>query len=529
MKTSTCFLICQRFGLTTGFVAITWILLGAFPAEAGTNSNLGRLTVREVLLGKLPIAAKNAAAVLSDDCQHVAIPCQRGLRWTILHDGVEGQTYQSVNSMMFSRSSGRLAYVARKGLNEDVLVLGGKEILVRHGIAPDSVKFSPDGLRYAYVIGISNSLGGGSPMYDVDEKGASLAGSGATGKKRMLWGGPSRVVVDGKESRDYLSVATRKIMFSPDGKHVAYHASAFQRPTTPDLGVVVRDGVESNPYQGILEGTPVFSPDSQHLAFAGERDGKWFAVHDGKEGEPYDGIFTDSLKFTPDSQRLVYRARRGDRWYLVVGGKETRPVDNDEFGDPIYRPDSQRMAIATGSDSRSHWIIDGKPEQMYDGVSDLSFSPDSNRFTYMGKRGNRWHIVTDGAESRAYDRFVKSPVCFSPDSRHVAYLTERDGKFRLVLDGKEGSEYDWVGNCLAFSSDSRHVAFLAGRGRVVSPDDQGEKVVVVVDGRESGPYVGIFPGLAFAGSSAVRVIAVRMNYETANYELVRVEVSVPEI
>ena len=364
-------------------------------------------------------------------------------------------------------------------------------------------------------------------MYDVDKAGASLAGPDATGKKRMLWGGPSRVVVDGKESRDYLSVATRKIMFSPDGKHVAYHASPFQRPTTPDLSVVVRDGVESDPYQGILQGTPLFSPDSQHLAFAGYRDGKWFAVIDGKEGAPYDDIMSDSLKFTPDSQRLVYRARRGDRRYLVVDGEETRPVDTDDFGDPIYSPDSQRKAILIGSNSRSHWLIDGKPEQMFDGVSPLSFSPNSQRFTYAGHRGNQWHIVTDGAESRAYDIVGESPVRFSPDSRHVAYLTKRDGKFRLVLDGKEGSEYDWVGHCLAFSSDGRHVAFLAGRGRMASPDDQGKEVVVVVDGRESGPYIAIVTGVAFVGNDTVRVIAIRLNEQSAEFEIVRVELSVP--
>jgi WD40 repeat protein len=473
--------------------------------------------------------AKNSSAIVSDDCQHVAIPRQRGFRWTVLYDGVEGPTHPAVHSLTFSQSGGRFAYVANKGLNQDVLVLDGKEGPIQN-IAPNSLKFSPNGLRYAYMIGVSNSTGESSLMFDVDEKGALPAGSNVTGKKRMRYGGSTRVVVDGKESRDYYSAATRNILFSPDSRHVAYHASASQRPTLLDLSVVVRDGVESKPYVAILNGTPVFSPDSQHLAFAGERDGKWMVVRDGKESEPYDGIDDSSLVFSPDSLRLAYRAKRGDRWFAVVDGKEIRPAeDGVSSGWVVFSPDNQRMAVGVFRVNKQNWLIDGKFDPTFDSVAKLTFSPNNQRFTYPGARGNQWYAVTDGVESRGYEMIINSPgTPFSPDSRHVAYLTKRDGKFRLLLDGKEGSEYDYVDRSLAFSPDSRHVAFLAGRGPVVAPGDQGKDVVVVVDERETKPYVGIFPCVAFVGSSTVRVIAVRMNFETANYELVRVEVSVPE-
>jgi hypothetical protein len=283
-------LVCHPLRSSLGVATCGCILISTFRVEAGTSPNRGPLVTREVFLGKLPIMAKNSAAVLSSDCQHIAIPCQHGLRWTVFLDGAEGPSYQGVHSLTFSPAGARLAYVGNKGLDQDVLVLDGKEGAVQN-IAPSSLKFSPDGLRYAYAIGVSNSTGENSLMFDLDEKGASPASSNGAGKKRMRYGGATRVVVDGKESRDYYGVATREILFSPD---------------------------------------------------------------------------------------------------------------------------------------------------------------------------------------------------------------------------------------------SRHVAFLAGRGRVVSPGDQGEEVVVVVDGRETGPYVGIFPGVAFVGNSTVRVIAVRMNFDTANFELVRVEVSVPE-
>ena len=121
----------------------------------------------------------------------------------------------------------------------------------------------------------------------------------------------------------------------------------------------------------------------------------------------------------------------------------------------------------------------------------------------------------------------QSPSPFSPDSHHVAYLAMRDGKYRLVLDGKEGADFDLAGPALAFSPDSRHVAFVAGRGPI-APGNIPKTAFVVIDGRESRQYIGIFPGLAFAGNNAVRVIALRLNEQTAEFEIVRVELSVPE-
>lgn len=521
--------VCRQLRSALGVATCGCILIATYRAGAGTSPDGGQLITREVLLGKLPIAAQYSAAVLSSDCQHIAMPCQRGLQSTVLYDGVEGSSYRGVHSLTFSPTGARLAYVGKKGLNEDVLVLDGKEGPVQN-IAPDSLKFSPDGLRYAYVMGRSNAPGDTSAMFDVDEKGAAPAGPNVAGKKRMLYAGTTRVVVDGKESRDYFAAATREILFSPDGKHVAYHASASQSPGITDLSVVTRDGVDSSPYTRILKGTPVFSPDSQHLAFAGERNGKWMVVLDGKEGEPYDGIEGSSLVFSPDSRHLVYRATLGDRSFAVVDGKELRVADDGASGGVVFSPDSQRMAVIVLRGDKQSWFIDGKPGPTFDRVSgELEFSPDSRHFLYAGSRSNQWYAVVDGVESRGYELINHSPGSpFSPDSRHVAYLAKRDGKFRLVFDGKEGSEYDHVERFVAFTADSRHVAFLAGRGRVVSPGDQGEEVVVVVDGRETKPFAGIFPGLAFVGNSSVRVIALRMNLETANFELVRVEVLVPE-
>ena len=483
--------------------ASAWVFADPSAAQVTPQSSQAPLKAREVRLGKLPVMPTLSDAVVSADCLHVAFPCKHGAQSSVFYDGQEGQNYQRVHSLSFSASGAHFAYVGVETPSNAVLVLDGRDGPAYQGIAPESFKFSPDGQRHAFVVGLpfTNAL--------------RVAGK--------LWA-PSRVVVDGKESRDYHYIATRSLAFSPDSKHLAYHASLSPVPTEKNLSVVVRDGVESPPYEEILQGTPVFSPDSQHLAFGSQRDGKKFAVLDGNERGPYDEI--GGVMFTPDSKKLVYHAKRGDRWFLVSDEKETGLAEEGLPGGAVFSPDSQRMAVFVEKGRRHCWLVDGKPGPEFDGVFGLTFSPDSQRFIYTGKRASQFSVVIDDVESRAYEGVVNSLVHFSPDSRHVAFLAKRDQMYRLVLDGKEGAEYDWPGQRIAFSPDSQHVAFLAGRGRVSSPDQQPDRVFVVVDGRESGAYAGILPSLVFVGNNTVRVIAVRLNDLTMQLELARVELDV---
>jgi hypothetical protein len=67
-------------------------------------------------------------------------------------------------------------------------------------------------------------------------------------------------------------------------------------------------------------------------------------------------------------------------------------------------------------------------------------------------------------------------------------------KILVVVDGKEGKEYDGIGvGTLTFSPDSKHIAYVAKRG---------DKVFVVVDGKEGKEYDGILEGtLTFSPNS----------------------------
>lgn len=287
------------------------------------------------------------------------------------------------------------------------------------------------------------------------------------------------------------------------------------------LYCVVRDGVESEPCEGVLD--TVFSPDSRHFAYGARQNGKERIVFDGKPGRDYDLIASDSLAFSPDSKSLVYRAKRDGRRFLVVAGEEITPAGADNFGDPVFSPDSQRKAINVTRAGKELWLIDNHAGPEYDGVGLFLFSSDSHRTAYAGRRDGRWYLVLDGVESRAYE-VIGDCVRFSPDSRHLWWLAKRQGKYRLLRDlNEQEPEYDWAGHALAISPDSRHVAFTAARGRM----DASVRGFIVVDGRE-GPAYGPINKLAFNGNRTVHAVGERLNPETFENEIVRIELLIPE-
>jgi hypothetical protein len=450
-----------------------------------------------VVLGKLPMLWDPATALVSEDSQHVAFVVRHAQGSAVWQDGVEGKVYKRITSLLFSRVGARLAYVATKAADLDVVVLDGKEFAAHKSVSPYHFKFSPDGTRTAYAFATQST------------------------NEDQTWS-PMAVAVDGKVGREYPGLlGTGNLLFSPDSKHLAYLGVMRSTNQAGQQSCVVRDGMESELYDELLPGGMVFSADSRHLAFAARRNGKWYTVLDGEPSRTYDKIAAHSLAFSPDSQRLVYRAEREGKRFLVVAGEETCPAGTDDFDGSCFSPDSQRMAIHVLRGGKVQWLVDKVAGPEFDAVGDLSFSPDSRRTIYGGRRGDQWHLVLDGAESRAYDLIGGSTIQFSPDSHHAVCIARRQGSYRLVSDLQEGPEYDWAGGTLVFSPDSRHTAFVAGRGRkdFAKPD----QVFIVVDGREGPPYSEIMGKLAFDGGRTVHAIGLRMNAQTFEDEIVRIE------
>jgi roadblock/LC7 domain-containing protein len=128
-------------------------------------------------------------------------------------------------------------------------------------------------------------------------------------------GGGERVWVDGQVGPEYDGIGGSSLLFSPDGKRVAYAARKGQKR------FVVVDGQVGAECDGIGESNLLFSPDGKRVAYAARKGQKQCVVVDGQAGPEYDGIGERTLLFSPDGKRVAYRAGKGQKQCVLVDGQ----------------------------------------------------------------------------------------------------------------------------------------------------------------------------------------------------------------
>jgi hypothetical protein len=280
--------------------------------------------------------------VFSPDSRRIAFVAHRGDRRCIVLDGTERKEYEAIEPLVFSPDSTRLAFAAMWASDS----FKPEKVQKRGERGKHIVQLPTRERRSGMVVheksGKSNTLGlslgwMGAPVFSPDSRRLAYTRSyvipADRAKPTTEWmRRRSRVVVDGREEKEYPSVD--QLVFSPDSKHLAYRANEDLFPLQTDY-VVVKDGVEGKHYPGLefLQ----FSPDSKHLTYvASSRQmavgtGQFvfsgsdaFIVQDGQEGKHYERI--DSLVYSPDSRHLVYRAVDLNsgvyQWRIVVDGVE---------------------------------------------------------------------------------------------------------------------------------------------------------------------------------------------------------------
>jgi len=111
---------------------------------------------RENLLGKVPVVPDWSNVVVSADSKHIAVPAVHGGKRALSLDGIEGDLYDKIHSVVFSMDGKRWAFVGQKGPQQEVLVVDGKETRTFESgvIAPGSVLFSPDAQHLAFCASI---------------------------------------------------------------------------------------------------------------------------------------------------------------------------------------------------------------------------------------------------------------------------------------------------------------------------------------------------------------------------------------
>jgi hypothetical protein len=339
---------------------------------------------------------------------------------------------------------------------------------------PESVEISPDGNQVAYI---EHKDGwrvvvnqNVGPRYDGITKGHFTFSEDGKRFGYTGWKGNRQAnIIDRKEGKFYSKVGAP--LFSRDGRHAGYMANEGTNYFW------VLDDV-----QHALEAEPIpngmFGPDVNAVTYVQIIDGGERVVEGGKKHKLYDLIELNTLAMTSDGKRIGYIAARG--------GKR---LPLQELGPPLHAMYDRRQDKA-----KRFSVVDGREGPEYEFAHGLTFSPDGRRCCYVGFQGEEVFVITDGVEGPrhqyAYNRpttGIRQPPLFSPDGKRVAYaLGRKEHEHVVIIDGREEGPYRGIADgTLTFSPDSKRLGYIAQVGR---------KYVLVVDGvaSESGVPQGLY-------------------------------------
>jgi hypothetical protein len=202
-----------------------------------------------------------------------------------------------VGMPVFSPDSKRVAYAAKRGAKDFVIVLDGRiqewphaeHVLTGPVFSPDSEHLAylaqDGGLNMVVVDGVAKNkepantynfaesltcTPQGKPVYVAGIGGGSYWGR-QTNKARR------RVVVDGVAGKEYKCDAIENLLVSPDGKHVAYTVltGSFRGENT----TVVLDGQEGKPYDDFFPDSMRFTEGASLTYIAGDERGSFRIIH----------------------------------------------------------------------------------------------------------------------------------------------------------------------------------------------------------------------------------------------------------
>jgi hypothetical protein len=321
------------------------------------------------------------------------------------------------------------------------------------------------------------------------------------------------VRLDGEQGEAFLGIAPEALLFSPDGKRLAYAAqdaegwhlvvNGASGPGHEGIGDVAfspdgksmayvaldrdrwqvfRNGEADPAFAALLEGTLRFSADGVHLAYVARTTGGVSAVLDGRVGPSYDGIA--NLAFAAPDGELGYVARRGQHSRLVLDGIEGPAFD--AIGEVVFASGHS----AYGALQEPGWVavLDGVVQQTYDRVDAFRLTSDGRHWAYVARREQRHYVVRDGIESEPYAQVDQRTLGFAPDGR-LAYAAISLGPadpsgartaagLRMVLDGSPGASFDAL-EPPVFAPRGKRWGYVGKRAG---------QAFVVLDGRESVPY-----------------------------------------
>ncbi len=322
---------------------------------------------------------------------------------------------------IFSSDSRSVAYGALDG-EENVVVVNGRRFPSYNGIAGGGVAMSRDGGRIAY-----------------------------SALRRGKW----IAVIDGLEGPESDGITADTPIFSFDGSRSAYGM------VKDGQWVAVVDGKNAGNYDGIR--SMVFSPDGKHLAYVVRTSLGECVVQDGKLGPSYDGIGDGVPLFSRDSRRIAYVATKSDHQVVVVDHIPGRQHDWIGAGSVSFSPDGKHVTYIAATGQKQSAVVDDLPGPLYDGIdlAGVLFSADGNHVAYCAQLGKQWLLVLDGREGTRYEDILPKSLGFSLDSKQIAYVAVKGAKKSLVLNGVEGPWVDDIVPQIPSYDSSNTMRYLA--------------------------------------------------------------------
>ena len=231
-----------------------------------------------------------------------ACMAKTGDELVMMVNGVPGKVYSQIQhgETLFPAGDERVVYGASMldgSKTPARIVVDGKEGKAYTQVKGDSVIFSPDKKSMAYVAGD---------------------------------GSQDFVVLDGAEGAKFDAIYD--LRFSPVGGGLAYGARRGLEH------FVVDGGKELGPYENIQQGSLVFSPDGKALAWAAfGSDGNWNVFVDGEAiGSGCDGVVSQ-ITFSPGASVPAYVGRYlsdgKPAFALSFGGETGRQYNSIWMGD----------------------------------------------------------------------------------------------------------------------------------------------------------------------------------------------------
>jgi WD40 repeat protein len=263
-----------------------------------------------------------ASFTWSPDGKRYAYGAVRDAKVIIIADAKEGKPYKESTRPIFSPDSQHLVYVGMPEDKKGTLVADGEEQKQYRRIHAESIRFSPDSKRLAYI--------------------ATRADPKDPAKEEMFF------VIDEQETPNYEALKPDSFVFSPDSKRTSFQCVKNKKAIT------VLDGVEGKEYDDIR--LVQFSPDSKKVAYIALRDRRVFAVVDGAEGRGYDGIA--NLLFSKDG-KMAFVAAKGKKQCVVINGVEAKNDYDGVVPDNLaFSADGKHLAYEARKGEKPLFVID---------------------------------------------------------------------------------------------------------------------------------------------------------------------------